>query len=384
MTTSPTASPPLPPTVANWFPLVPRPRQPTIDRRQRLTEIEHLARSAPGAARRTTNAAEALNKAALLASDCALPGLATDLCWRQFHVFDNASPQPPALATAALQPLINLGRLGLRADDPNRAYTFFTRIHHAVCTSTAITLDGITVDPARLFADNDALLKARRFTWTVLLGDGTRALARAGRWDDAVAHLHRHHGIGQRLLDGRQTLILASHLAGESEAARTALASSATPTPWEKAVAAVLGILCQHGNGNDPQTIGAALDDLHASGRDPTHPVFQNRLGLTLLDLATDATDQERIASAVLGGLRDGHDGRCAADALAHPRLQQHLSPAHRADLVEQVKTAGIQRPPPTTFRDAITTAALAAERGLRDALAEPWEGGRLIDYPPS
>ncbi|ABD11200.1 conserved hypothetical protein [Frankia casuarinae] len=367
--------------MANWFPLVPRPRPPTIDRRQRLTEIEHLAHSAPGNARRTTNAAEALNKAALLASDCGLPDLAKDLCWRQFHVFDNAGPQPPALATAVLQPLINLGRLELRADDPDRAYTFFNQIHHAVRTSTAVVLDGVTVNPARLFADDNTLLRARRFTWTVLLGDGTRALARAGRWDDAVAHLHRHHGIGRRLLDGRQTLILASHLAGESEAARTALATSVTPTPWERAVAAVLGILCRHGS--EPQAIGAALDDLRASSRDPTHPVFQNRLGLTLLDLATDATDQKWIASAILAGLRDGHDGRCAADALAHPRLQQHLSPAHRVDLVERVKTAGIQRPPPTTFRDAMTTATLAAERGLRDALAGPLEGGRLITRRP-
>jgi len=36
-------------------------------------------------------------------------------------------------------------------------------------------------------------------TWPEFLAD-----FRAGHWQDALAHLQRHHGIGQRMLDGRQ------------------------------------------------------------------------------------------------------------------------------------------------------------------------------------
>jgi hypothetical protein len=49
------------------------------------------------------SAAEALNKAALIASDCGLVDLAQQLCWRQFDIFQAATPLTARTAKPALQ-----------------------------------------------------------------------------------------------------------------------------------------------------------------------------------------------------------------------------------------------------------------------------------------
>jgi hypothetical protein len=64
-----------------------------------------------------TRAAEACNLAALIASDCGMPGLARDLCWRQYGVFAQARIRDETTAKLALQPLINLARLHIRDGD---------------------------------------------------------------------------------------------------------------------------------------------------------------------------------------------------------------------------------------------------------------------------
>jgi hypothetical protein len=78
-----------------------------------------------------------------------------------------------------------------------------------------------------------------------VLADGTRALTTAGRWTEAARHITERDGIGQRLLDGRQVLILAHGIARDHQAARDALRDSNALTPWEQAVAACLQVfLC--------------------------------------------------------------------------------------------------------------------------------------------
>jgi hypothetical protein len=67
--------------------------------------------------------------------------------------------------------------------------------------------------------------------WTVALAEGIRALARAGRWDDALAHAHRHRGIGATLLDGRQIAVIAHSLRGDHTDAGTLLTDPSTPNP---------------------------------------------------------------------------------------------------------------------------------------------------------
>ena len=77
---------------ARQFPLVPRPRtacRPLAERIDRVARLADQAGHAAGDAQ--LHAAEAFNLAALIASDCAMPGLARDLCWRQFDVLDRKS-----------------------------------------------------------------------------------------------------------------------------------------------------------------------------------------------------------------------------------------------------------------------------------------------------
>jgi hypothetical protein len=66
-----------------WFPLVgwARPACPALG--ERVAELATIIRDArePGADTRSA-AANALNKAALLASDCGMPDLASNLCWQ--------------------------------------------------------------------------------------------------------------------------------------------------------------------------------------------------------------------------------------------------------------------------------------------------------------
>lgn len=105
----------LPANVAEWFPLVPRPRPPCGELRQRVAEVRALARLSSNGRTGLATAAEAHNKAALIASDCGLSDLARRLCWRQFDVFQAAAPLSATAAKFALQPIVNLGRLLTRA-----------------------------------------------------------------------------------------------------------------------------------------------------------------------------------------------------------------------------------------------------------------------------
>src|SRR5213079_568106 len=99
-----------------------------------------------------------------------------------------------------------------------------------------------------------------RWLWTVLLADGTRALAGAGRWKDALDHLQQHRGIGHRLLDGRQVAVLATCLTGDPAAALMLLEASAPAEPWEHAVAACLALACSLGHeGHDDEAAAAAI-----------------------------------------------------------------------------------------------------------------------------
>jgi hypothetical protein len=79
--------------VAEWFPLLPRTRPPCRPLPRRIGEISELARSASQGANETriSSATEAHNKAALILSDCGLHGLAQQLCWRQFNIFNAAN-----------------------------------------------------------------------------------------------------------------------------------------------------------------------------------------------------------------------------------------------------------------------------------------------------
>ncbi|MGH3922424.1 MAG: hypothetical protein ACRDTT_06070, partial [Pseudonocardiaceae bacterium] len=109
------------------FPLLPRTRPPGQALHLRVDEIRGLACSASQGPDeiRISSAAQALNKAALIASDCGLADLAQQLCWRQFDIFQAVTPLTAKTAKLALQPIVNLGRLATRGGDGTRAYRIF-------------------------------------------------------------------------------------------------------------------------------------------------------------------------------------------------------------------------------------------------------------------
>ncbi|MGH3720516.1 MAG: hypothetical protein ACRDRI_17055 [Pseudonocardiaceae bacterium] len=221
--------------MAQRFPLVPHSKPACRALEARVARVRHLAHLA---GQRTdeslVRAGEALNLTALIISDCGVPGLARDLCRRQFEIFLTARSLNVATAKLALQPLINLGRLLIRDGAGTTAYQLFAALFEAVKSQVDAVIDARLISFDHLIGPGEDHREVIRWLWSVLLSDGTRALTRAGRWAQALQHAQQHKGIGQRLLDGRQVAILAQAAAQGFDAARSMLASTLTPTPWEE------------------------------------------------------------------------------------------------------------------------------------------------------
>jgi hypothetical protein len=277
---------------SRWFPLIPRVKpicRPLPDRVARVRHLAHLARQPPGGS--LTRAAEAHNLAALIASDCGLPDLARSLCWRQFDTFCQAGPFEAETGKLALQPLVNLGRLHIRDGEGSSAYQLLEALFTAVKSRDQTVIEDRTVDLRSVIVDVREHRDVVRWLWSVLLADGTRALARAGRWAQALHHAQQHKGIGQRLLDGRQVAILAAH---DRDAALGLLAATRTPTPWEKAVAACLEVLCRASAGRETTTAVATMVNRYvALEPGPAQAAFHARLGLCAIGLAHSAGQAE-------------------------------------------------------------------------------------------
>jgi len=337
--------------------------------------------SAAGSA--TLPAAEALNKAALLASDSGLPELAARWCWRQFLVFQQAAPLPAPILKAALQPLVNLGRLASRTGDTDRAYAFFAGLYETASTGGDFTLDQTEIDFRQLADSEDALRAAQRFLWTVLLADATHTLTRAGRWAEALDHVHRHNGVGNRLLDGRQVTILALTELGQPDQAAKLVEASTTIEPWEHTIRHLLRIHCQHAAGADaaphiPAMLSAVLTLLRV--HDPSTASFRTRAGVTALGLAQPYDDPRvselhtQLINAALG------DARATQDALTHLVVAPTTTSARHQDLVEVVRTAGLGAESiPEAARDELLAAVSAAEVRLRTLLDDQRGSGRVI-----
>ncbi len=265
--------------MAQRFPLVPHTKPVCRGLEVRVARVRHLADLA---AQRTDDslvrAGEAHNLTALILSDCGLPGLARNLCWRQFEIFRTARSLDAATAKLALQPLINLGRLLIRDGAGTTAYQLLAALFEAVTSQMDMdaVIDGRKVRVGHLIGPGDDHREVIRWLWSVLLSDGTRALTRAGRWAQAFSHAQQHNGIGERLLDGRQVAILTHAADHDFDAARSMLAHTLTPTAWEEAVAACLAILCRRLA--DPQAdpdITEMVDHYLRLEPAPEHTVFR-------------------------------------------------------------------------------------------------------------
>jgi hypothetical protein len=332
---------------ARRFPLIPRSKPPCPPLQVRLGQIRARAHATGDNADKPPllRAAQALNLAALAASDTGLPDLARQLCLRQATIFLTARPFDAATAKLALQPLINIGRLLIRDGKGAAAYRLFEQLLTAAKTRTDTTIDGTPVpftDLTRSAADHREITQ---WLWQVLLADGTRALAQAGRWPDALEHARQHKAIGQRLLDGRQIAVLAHSSAGQHETALAMLAASDTPEPWEETVAATLTVLCRlraH-QPTGPATTRMVDQYLAQDAADRGHAVFHTRLGLSVIDLLEhDPPARVHIADALVRHALDTKDAYAARDILTHPPCG------------EQAGAEAIQ-----TLRDIVHAAAL-------------------------
>lgn len=333
---------------AQRFPLIARPRPACVPLPARVAELRDLASAS---AQRTgadhlALAAETLNKAALVASDCGARDLARSLCWRHFNVYLPAWPLDAQHARRALEPLVNLARLAIRAGDAFAGYQLLEALFHAVGSSGETYIDGRPLTFDTFTRTSDDLRTVRQWLYGVFVAEGIRALISTGRWHDAVVHAQQYRGVGERLLDGRQAAIVAYCLAGDTATATALVADSISVEPWEHAVASCLRMLCDRA-AERSSSEGSA--DVHRRylevDQAPGLAVFRARLGLTIVDLASD-TDQhlaDRAFAYLISDVLTTRDGYAAREVLAHQGSRTRLAGHQHRALTATVESAGLE-----------------------------------------
>src|SRR5262249_20403788 len=150
----------------------------------------------------------AWNLAALIVSDCALTDLAIELCERQFQIFQSAWPLSGRTAIAALQPIVNLARLDLRAHNPERAYQTLRQLHRAVQHGGDVNVRGTPIRFGGFTTSAAARANVGPWLRTVLREDGTRALVAARQWQRAARNAAEHAVPGEGIDEATQMAII--------------------------------------------------------------------------------------------------------------------------------------------------------------------------------
>lgn len=331
--------------IARRFPLIARPRPACPPLAERVREISDLARSAEHEGKLSL-AAAAQNKAALIASDCGMPDLARTLCWRHAEVYLCAQSLSAQEARYALEPVVNIARLLIRDGDANGAYRLLDALVQAARTRGRAEVDGHTICFKDLITTDEEHQQLHQWLWTILLGDGTRALVAAGAWNRARSQARRHRGVGHRLLDGRQVEVLGRCLAGDPDGAYAFLGESVPAEPWEHSVASCLAALCRHLSGINDETITAAMVRNYLN-LDTTAELdlFRTRLGLTALDLTEpDPALATAVMTRLLPEAASCRNGYVAREVLAHPSCRERLEPPAERILYAAVYSAGLDQ----------------------------------------
>jgi hypothetical protein len=363
------------PAIAGRIPLVCRSRPPGIPLAARSGQLTALTAEPPGADHHqlVARASGIFNFAALIASDAGIPDLAAGLCWQHYAVFAQANALDQDYAVMALMPLVNIARLLIRDGDGDGAYDVLYRLYRAARQREAATIRGHIIDLSpwtRTDAGHRALCKE---LWITILVDGARALARSGRWTEAAQAMASHHGIGARLLDGRQIAVMSLAEQGRHQAAIAMIDSTAPAEPWEHTVAAILRISCRPDTGPVPQ------DELEQAVRQaltltaqpvPMTAAFRTRVGLTALDLASiQPTPYDSRLRAALLDLA-ASDAYAARDILGHEAMRSQMTRQQDRELSSVLTAAGLDTGNlPAAHMDALTTAVTTAERQLRTLL---------------
>lgn len=360
-----------------WFPLVARPRPPGVPLEARIAELTDLAARLPDGTRhqRANRAAEVLNKAALITSDCGMPGTARALCHRQYELFGRASPLPAWAAQLAMQPILNIPRQMIREGQESDAYATLENLYHAARGGTTAVIDGQPIDFSAATSAPDGRKAVCTLIWAALLADGTRALAQAGRWKEAASHAAAYRGAGRRLLDGRQAAILALAQEGQADRAAVMVEESVVTHPWERAVQSLLRVLCLRvGGADDSGHVPPMLADALAlvQGRDRSTVVMRTRAGIIALDLAGTARDLWSLP--LYGALiaSAANDAYAARDVLTHVRVSESLTVGQRSELRNLILACGLgARAIPEPLHSRLMAAVACAETALSRELEQ-------------
>ncbi|GAA4838861.1 hypothetical protein [Kitasatospora terrestris] len=359
---------------AQRFPLVARIRPACPPLEARVGKLQELAdastrRADPGLA------STVFNQAALLASDLALPHLARELCHQHAALYLRARPLPAMSAIRALEPIVNLARLHIRAGHGDTGHHLLTALYSAVTSGAEMMVDGITV-PSDLTDDPAQRAEVRRWLWRVLLADGTRALTGAGRWQEALEHLERHKGIGNRILDGRQVAILARATTGDSAGALTLLEATEPGEPWENAVTAVLTSLCRPSSRTEAL---AAIDHCQRLEDSEGLALFTTRLVLTAVDATfrIDPQGARDLAKYLIARTRALPDGYAVRDILQHDFCRDHLNPAESSALEAASAACALDASSmPDVLRRRLDDSLAQAAKVLEATLLDPTAPG--------
>ncbi|MGW4812489.1 hypothetical protein ACWEPB_12690 [Kitasatospora cineracea] len=346
------------------LPLVPRRHALAAPLEQRVQQLTDLARQAADTENPAT-AASVHNRAALLASDRGLPGLARVLCLNHAGFYLAHRPLTVYLARLVFEPLVNLAHLELRAGNGIPALAILDELLRAIADNDDATLPGGLIIPlAGLTASSADRADVHQWLTDIQVFEGARALARAGRWTEAHFHLRQSTDRSDRLFEARQVAVVAMALEGRTALARALARDTPAEQPWEHAIAAALTVACTLLDGAPAAEQAETMLRAHAAVTPRQgSEVFDTRLALTVADLATAAgrlPDAARLYVVAVTRTLAAPEGYSARD-LARHRLADGLPAEQRHQLASIATECGVGGPATlTTNHDDRITAALA------------------------
>ncbi|WP_433919878.1 hypothetical protein OIE50_39955 [Streptomyces canus] len=364
--------------IAQRFPLVARFRPACLPLPERVGGLVDLAETALKKSDQGL-ASAVYNQAALIASDLGLPDLARQMCHQHAAAYLDACPLPGMSAIRGLEPVVNLARLQIRAGHTDEGRQHLLDLYKAVEAGTAARFEGVAV-PADLTATDEDRHEVRAWLWRVLLADGTRTLTTKGRWAEAKAHIEVHHGIGKRMLDGRQVAVLATLVAGDTTRATALLADTVPGDPWEQAVTACLTVLCRRDAGRLVNGHLAELVTTYSERRaEPGMTVFDIRLGLTILDAigSAEAPGAHHIAERLHRRMTEAEDGYAARENLQHSLFTALATDRQAQDCRTLVRACALGTGAiPDKLHGELVSALRASDSVIRTSLARSFDPG--------
>jgi hypothetical protein len=276
-----------------------------------------------------------------VASDCGDAELARTWCHQHALLYLSQAPLNGYTARFALEPVVNLARLRIRAGDGDGAHRQLTDLYQAINDRASAVIDGLELHPEQLPTDHAQ--RAHIIDWLsdIMLADGTRALTVAGRWGDALAHVRRYDGLGPTLHEGRQVAVIALTMQGNSATAAALLRETTIEHPWEHAVRDLLTSWhAQTTSSDQPPAQTELLSQLLEIPSAPGLSVFRTRLCLTAIDLAPAAPSflVDNAISRLAGDLVRNQDANAARDLLQH----RAVGPEHHEKLNQLIEASGL------------------------------------------